>query len=225
VEKYPQSEVSELAGMIIRGVQQGKQLTGGKFDLGDVWNLRDADRMAQDSAHMDTLSIELNVKHVFLLAYQPDSVNQNQLLYEMAKHNFSNYLVRNFEIVTDQDQHGLSRMLISGFLSYDEARQYARQLYSAGGMLAELLKHCRSLIVSEQNLPLLGTAFSYADYELFFEKQLAPIKISKEPLLEEPEMIIQKEEEDDQEAEDEEDSENSTGNNGGYVEFDDDFWR
>ena len=190
VEKYPQSEVSELAGMIIRGVQQGKQLTGGKFDLGDVWNLRDADRMAQDSAHMDTLSIELNVKHVFLLAYQPDSVNQNQLLYEMAKHNFSNYLVRN-----------------------------------AGGMLAELLKHCRSLIVSEQNLPLLGTAFSYADYELFFEKQLAPIKISKEPLLEEPEMIIQKEEEDDQEAEDEEDSENSTGNNGGYVEFDDDFWR
>jgi tetratricopeptide (TPR) repeat protein len=225
VEKYPQSEVSELAGMIIRGVQQGKQLTGGKFDLGDVWNLRDADRMAQDSAHMDTLSIELNVKHVFLLAYQPDSVNQNQLLYEMAKHNFSNYLVRNFEIVTDQDQHGLSRMLISGFLSYDEARQYARQLYSARGMLAELLKHCRSLIVSEQNLPLLGTAFSYADYELFFEKQLAPIKISKEPLLEEPEMIIQKEEEDDQEAEDEEDSENSTGNNGGYVEFDDDFWR
>ena len=225
VEKYPQSEVSELAGMIIRGVQQGKQLTGGKFDLGDVWNLRDADRMAKDSAHMDTLSIELNVKHVFLLAYQPDSVNQNQLLYEMAKHNFSNYLVRNFEIVTDQDQHGLSRMLISGFLSYDEARQYARQLYSARGMLAELLKHCRSLIVSEQNLPLLGTAFSYADYELFFEKQLAPIKISKEPLLEEPEMIIQKEEEDDQEAEDEEDSENSTGNNGGYVEFDDDFWR
>ena len=115
-------------------------------------------------------------------------------------------------------------MIISGFLSYDEARQYARQLHGAGGLLAELLKHCRSLIVSERNLPLLGTAFSYADYELFFEKQLAPIKISKEPLLEEPEMIIQKEE-DDQETEEEEDSENSPGNNGGYIEFDDDFWR
>ena len=225
VEKYPQSEVSEMAGMIIRGVQQGKQLSGGKFDLGDVWTLRDADRMAQDSTHIDTLSIELNVKHVFLLAYQPDSVNQNQLLYEMAKHNFSNYLVRNFEIVIDQDQHGLNRMIISGFLSYDEARQYARQLYSAGGMLTDLLKHCRSLIVSEQNLPLLGTAFSYADYELFFEKQLAPIEISKVPLLEEPEMIIQKGEEDDQETEDSNNSENSTGNNGGYIEFDDDFWR
>ena len=68
VEKYPQSEVSELAGMIIRGVQQGRQLHGGTFDLSDVWHLRDADRMAQDSAHVDTLSVELNVNHVFLLA-------------------------------------------------------------------------------------------------------------------------------------------------------------
>jgi len=225
VEKYPQSEVSEMAGMIIRGVQQGKQLNGGKFDLGDVWTLRDADRMAQDSTHIDTLSIELDVKHVFLLAYQPDSVNQNQLLYEMAKHNFSNYLVRNFEIVTDQDTHGLSRMIISGFLSYDEARQYARQLYGAGGMLADLLKHCRSLIVSEQNLPLLGTTFSYADYELFFEKQLAPIEISKKPLLEEPETIIQEGEEDEEETEDTDNPENANENNGGYIEFDDDFWR
>ena len=225
VEKYPQSEVSEMAGMIIRGVQQGKQLNGGKFDLGDVWTLRDADRMTQDSTHIDTLSIELDVKHVFLLAYQPDSVNQNQLLYEMAKHNFSNYLVRNFEIVTDQDTHGLSRMIISGFLNYDEARQYARQLYGAGGMLADLLKHCRSLIVSEQNLPLLGTTFSYADYELFFEKQLAPIEISKKPLLEEPETIIQEEEEDEEETEDTDNPENANENNGGYIEFDDDFWR
>ena len=225
VEKYPQSEVSEMAGMIIRGVQQGKQLNGGKFDLGDVWTLRDADRMTQDSTHIDTLSIELDVKHVFLLAYQPDSVNQNQLLYEMAKHNFSNYLVRNFEIVTDQDTHGLSRMIISGFLNYDEARQYARQLYGAGGMLADLLKHCRSLIVSEQNLPLLGTTFSYADYELFFEKQLAPIEISKKPLLEEPETIIQEEEEDEEETEDTDNPKNANENNGGYIEFDDDFWR
>ena len=223
VEKYPQSEVSELAGMIIRGVQQGRQLHGGTFDLSDVWHLRDADRMAQDSAHVDTLSVELNVNHVFLLAYQPDSVNQNQLLYEMAKHNFSNYLVRNFEIVTDQDQHGLCRMIISGFLSYDEARQYARQLHGAGGLLAELLKHCRSLIVSEQNLPLLGTAFSYADYELFFEKQLAPIEISKIPLLNEPETIIQKEEKEDKQQT--EDEENASEDNGGYIEFDDDFWR
>ena len=41
VEKYPQSEVTEMAGMIIKGVQEGRQLYGGKFDLDDIWNRRD----------------------------------------------------------------------------------------------------------------------------------------------------------------------------------------
>ena len=225
VEKYPQSEVSELAGMIIRGVQQGRKLHGGKFDMGDVWSRRDAERLGQDSLHMDTLSIERDVNHVFLLAYHPDSVNQNQLLYEMAKYNFSNYLVRNFEIVTDQDQHGLCRMIISGFLSYDEARQYARQLHGVEGGLTTMLQQCHSLIVSEQNLPLLGTVFSYADYELFFEKQLAPIEISKTPLLDEPETIVQEKESEEESEDDDEEEKDNTGNNGGYIEFDDDFWR
>ena len=192
--------------------------------MGDIWSRRDADRLGQDSLHMDTLSIERDVNHVFLLAYHPDSVSQNQLLYEMAKYNFSNYLVRNFEIVTDQDQNGLCRMVISGFLNYDEARQYARQLHGAGGLLATMLQQCRSLIVSEKNLPLLGTVFSYADYELFFEKQLAPIEIPKAPLLDEPETIIQ-EKEPEEGSEDDEEEEEDTGNNGGYIEFDDDFWR
>ena len=159
VEKYPQSDVAELAGMIIKGVQQGRQLHGGKFDMGDVWSRRASD-MASDSTKTDTLRFERETKYVFLLAYLPDSVNQNQLLFEMARYNFSNYLVRNFDIEMDQDANGLCRMLISGFLNYDEARQYARQLYAADGQLATMLHACRSLIVSEQNLRLLGTTYS-----------------------------------------------------------------
>jgi len=221
VDDYPQSEVSELAGMIIKGIGQGRQLYGGKFDIGDVWSRRAA-TTATDSVSIDTLSIERNVKHVFLLAYQPDSVNQNQLLYEMAKHNFSNYLVRNFEIVTDQDPNGLCRMIISGFLSYDEARQYAHLLFAAGGQLATLLKQCRSLIISERNLPLLGTAFSYADYELFFEKKLAPIEISKDPLLEEPETIIQRKDPDEEKPAQQQDE---PQNDDPLFDFDEDFWR
>ena len=117
VDNYPQSDVSEMAGMIMRGVQQGRTLYGGKFDISDVWSRRAIEVQSGDSTQVDTLTFERNTSYVFLLAYQPDSVNQNQLLYEMAKYNFSNYLVRNFDIVIDQDQNGLSRMLISGFLS------------------------------------------------------------------------------------------------------------
>ena len=235
VEQYPQSEVSEMAGMIIRGVQQGKTLHGGKFDIGDVWSRRSVD-MAADSTRNDTLTMERNTSYVFMLAYQPDSVNHNQLLYEMAKYNFSNFLVRNFDINVDQDALGLARMIISGFLNYDEARQYARQLYGNPTM-AEMLRPCRSIIVSEQNLPLLGSTYSYRDYELFFEQELEPIEVSEEDLLDEPDTIVQEED-----AEDPEESQQPSANsaepvddplfndvpqqqNNGYIEFDDDFWR
>ena len=235
VEKYPQSEVTELAGMIIKGVQQGRQLHGGKFDMGDVWSRRAVD-MASDSTRADTLRFERETSYIFMLAYQPDSVNQNQLLYEMARYNFSNYLVRNFDIVMDQDANGLCRMLISGFLNYDEARQYARQLYSVNGQLATLLHACRSLIVSEQNLRLLGTTYSYRDYELFFEKEIEPVEISTRPLLEEPEVIIQQEEEDNEgngqepKAKSQEPTDDPLFNDGpvqkqnDFPDFDEDFW-
>lgn len=240
VEQYPQSEVTELAGMILRGVQQGRKLQGGKFDIDDIWSRRSIELTA-DSTLRDTLRFERNVSYVFLLAYQPDSINQNQLLFELAKYNFSNYMVRNFDIQTDQDPNGLCRMLVSGFLSYDEAHQYARQLYSNEAMTA-LLRHCRSLIVSEPNLRLLGTSYSYRDYELFFEQQIAPVEVSPIPLLDEPESIIQAEEQ--EEATEEPSEENPSHpansnaqpddfildapqqqNNSGFPEFDDDFWR
>ena len=236
VEKYPQSEVSELAGMIIKGVQQGKRLHGGKFDMGDVWSRRASD-MSNDSTMTDTLRFEREAKYVFLLAYEPDSVNQNQLLFEMAKHNFSNYMVRNFDIEMDQDANGLCRMLISGFLNYDEARQYARQLHTVDGQLATLLRACRHLIVSEDNLRLLGTSYSYHDYELFFEKQIEPVEISTRPLLEEPEVIIQEGDEEDNssngqkpKSENQEPADDPIFNDGpvqqqnNFPDFDEDFW-
>ena len=190
--------------------------------------------MAADSTQIDTLSTERNANYIFLLAFQPDSVNQNQLLYEMAKYNFSNFLVRNFDIAIDQDAHGLLRMLISGFLNYDEARQYARQLYS-DATIAAMLKPCRSLIVSEQNLHLLGTAYSYRDYEVFFEQELEPIEVPEDTLLDEPESITQEENEeedtkpagnDQPEAPDDDLFQDMPRRqNTNDIEFDDDFWR
>ncbi len=232
IEKYPDSEVSPLAGMILRGVQQGRKLHGGKFTMDDIWSQRLSDLEGNDSTTTDSLVVERNANYVFLLLYHPDSLSQNQLLYEMAKYNFSNFMVRNFDIVLDEDPHGMARMIISGFLNYDEVRQYARQLYSNPAMAA-MLRPCRSLVVSEKNLPLLGTAYSYRDYELFFQKELEPLSISKEKLLNEPTTVIQQEEPEGELPEEEGSGQDPDPlfndapqqPNGGYIEFDDDFWR
>ena len=217
VEKHPQSEVTEMAGMIIKGVQEGRQLFGGKFDLDDIWSRRDI-TLAEDSTNVDTLSAERNTPFVFLLVYNPDSLRVNssefsddsssaaqpmspkfnpehQLLYEMARFNFSNFLVRNFDLNIEPMGGGYNRMLISGFLSFDEALQYARQLYDAGE-LSLLLRHCRSVVISEVNLALMGTRYSFKDYDEFYQQTFQPLQISDEELLQIPEGFEQPDPED-----------------------------
>ena len=237
VERFPDSEVSAMAGMIIKGVNEGRRLHGGKFDIGDVWSRRDI-TLAADSTRQDTLDARTDQNFLFILAYQPDSVdvNENQLLFEMARYNFTNFLVRNFDIQVDED-HGLRRLLISGFLSYDEALQYARQLY-ADERMSEQVKDCRSLIISETNLPLLGTAYSYDDYLKFYEEKFIPLKISEEELLIVPEGMVPldpedvggpepDDSEDTEEEEEEEDDLFPTPKPQPKVQdfdFDDDFW-
>lgn len=233
VEKYPQSEVSEMAGMIIKGVQEGRKLHGGKFDLGDIWSRRSMTVEVSDSTIADTLTVDRNVNYVFLLAFNADSVNSNQLLYDMAKYNFTNFMVRNFDIGVDED-NGVSRMLISGFLNYDEALQYARQLYSDEEM-PDKLKGCKRIIISEENLKLLGTKYSYEEYDNFFEQALAPLQISNEQLLIIPTTVEQAEDPESEEAGSEteegadvddlfmEDVNNEPVNDG--FDFDEDFYR
>ena len=223
VEKYPQSEVSPIAGMIIKGVQEGRPLHGGKFDLGDVWSRRDITLMATaDSTRSDTLSAERNTNFLFMLVYQPDSVDERQLLYEMARYNFTNFMVRNFDIQTDGET-AIRRMLISGFLSYDEALQYARQLYGDEHM-AEWLRPCRSLVISEQNLALIGIRFSYDDYQKFYEATFLPLKISDEQLLTIPNVPILPFDDADLPGEEEEGDDDAPQPDSGDLDFDDDFF-
>lgn len=184
VERYPESEVTEMAGMIVKGIQEGRPLYGGKFDIGDVWERRSTVLTVADSTSTDTLSVDVNTDYAFILAYDADSIDQNKLLYEMARYNFTNFMVRDFNIEIDND-NGISRMIVSGFLSYDEALQYARRLYSPDG-IGDKLEGCRRIIISKDNMRLLGIRYSYKDYELFFEKELAPLPENKLQLLNEP---------------------------------------
>lgn len=184
VEKYPDSGVSEMAGMIVNGVKAGRRLRGGSFDIGDVWSRRSDVLNDSDSIAARQFSNERNADFVYMIVYKPDSVNENQLLYELARFNFTNFLVRDFNIVIDDDG-GLHRMQVSGFRNYDEALQYARQLHRQQG-LARLIANARPIVISTQDIELLGHPFSYNDYDAFYAKHFAPLKVSTFQLLTEP---------------------------------------
>lgn len=187
VEKYPQSGVATMAGMIVKGVGEGRRLRGGQFDLAGVWDRRTVVLRDSDSTAVRQLSDDRNAAFVYTIVYRPDSIDENKLLFELARYNFTSYMVRNFEIGVE-DADGLHRMTVSGFRNYDEALQYARQLH-AQTSVARLIGNNRTYVISEPNLPLLGRQYSYTDYEKFYAKHFAPLKTSTEPLLTEPDFI------------------------------------
>ena len=109
VEKYPQSGVATMAGMIVKGVGEGRRLRGGQFDLAGVWDRRTVVLRDSDSTAVRQLSDDRNAAFVYTIVYRPDSVDENKLLFELARYNFTSYMVRNFEIgVEDADGAGAS---------------------------------------------------------------------------------------------------------------------
>ncbi len=220
VKKWPQSGVAEMAGMIVKGVNEGKRLKGGKFDLDNVWERRSEVLTDNDSTAVRELSDERFAAFTFMIAYKPDSTDENRLLFELARYNFTSFLVRNFDIAVE-DADGIHRMKVSGFRNYDEALQYVRQLFT-NKTITSLIGRNRTIIISEQNLPLLGRQFSYDDYARFYDKHFAPIKISDEQLLNVPEAVTTPKPKDDKREMPEDgsyDLDNPNGSNGSTDTF------
>ena len=206
VKKYPQSPVAEMAGMIVKGVNEGRRLQGGKFDLENVWERRSTVLNENEQTAQKAFSPERQTDFVFLFAYQPDSVNENQLLFEMAKFNFTTYLVRNFDI-NIEERDGIHLMQITGFRNYDEARLYAHDVLHQT-QIVRLLSKSRTYLISQENLSLLGTQYAYSDYDKFYLKHFAPVKPIQTDLLDEPAEIITEKEESSASSDEKETDEN-----------------
>lgn len=183
VDKYSKDEISEMASYILKGLQEGRLLSSDKYNASDIWGRRNSTLFGDSTAMADTLSMDRYSNFNFVLAYPTNSLNENQLLFELARYNFSSYMVRNFEI-EQQKMEGISMMIVKGFLSYDEAHAYAQQLFSDRRM-ATLLEGIKTLLISDKNLSMLGKQFSFDDYSTFFEEQFAPLEIPKDVNLDE----------------------------------------
>lgn len=190
VTKYPKSTVSELAGLYVKGLQNGRLLASGRMNNGSIWERRnylDSDSIAGDTLFSD----EKNCNWMFVVAYERDSINENQLLFEMAQYNFSNFTVRNFDIEMEKTE-GISLLKVKTFMNYDEAYIYLHRLINNREM-AQKMEGLRMFIISEDNMKKLTRGMSYADYFEFYDEvfdRIGKLQID-EGLLDEPDVEIQ----------------------------------
>lgn len=189
VQQYPQSTVSELAGLYVKGLENGRILASGRMGTGSLWERRAGFLLDSDSLAADTAFTEnRNTDFLFVIAYEHDSISENQLLYEMARWNFASFAVRNFDISLVAGGDGIDMMQIRTFLNYDEAYIYHHRLLNDPDM-AYKLEGLRLFIISEENLRVLLQAKSFADYFDYYDQHFDPaprIVLSEANPLDEP---------------------------------------
>ena len=171
VAYFPGDSISKMAGEISTGIKEGRLLQSGIST--SIWD-RKADgtiKGAQDS--VPPFVAERNEPYYFVLAFPNDSVDEKRLLFEMARYNFSRYMVRNFEMVFEK-QTEITLFEVKEFLNFDEAFVYRKRLY-ANAETARLLEGINAFIISKTNLDLLLQYYTFGDYIRFYEENFMGI--------------------------------------------------
>ena len=171
ISEYGNDSISIIASNISTGIKEGRLLQSGIST--SIWDKKADGTIKSSKDSVPSFSNNRNEAYYFVLAFPNDSVDEKRLLFEMARYNFSRYMVRNFDMSFEKFTE-ITLFEIKEFLNFDEAFLYRKRLYENGEM-AKLLEGINSLIISKTNLDLLLNHYSFGDYQEFYENRLLAI--------------------------------------------------
>ena len=171
VSKYNNDSISAIASGISTGIKDGRLLQNGIST--SIWDKKADGTIKRGNDSIPSFNTNRNEAYYFVLAFPNGAVDENRLLFEIARYNFSRYMVRNFDMNFEKLAE-ITMFQIKEFMNFDEAFLYRKRLYENGGM-ARLLEGMNSMIISKTNLELLLKYYSFGDYQEFYEKNLLVI--------------------------------------------------
>lgn len=168
---YSGDSISRIAGEISTGIREGRLLQSGIST--SIWARRADGTIVEGSDSLPQFSAERDEPYYFVLAFPNGTVDQRRLLFEMARYNFSKYMVRNFDMSFEEFAE-ITLFEVKEFLNFDEAFVYRRRLYG-NSETATMLEGINSIIISKTNLDLLLQYYSFEDYQRFYEENFLNI--------------------------------------------------
>ncbi len=180
LERYPKTDITPLASAYLKALAQGRKLHAGNANTrGMLWDLR----LGNDSVfnENDSITFDLNpdVPQLLVLVYPTDVVNANQLLYDVAYHNFSAFVVRDFDL--EQMNFGrLGLLLIKGFANFEELAHYRKVMDEEGRLTLPL--EVRPVMISVENFDkLIRQGRSFEDYFRYVDSKAEEEPVTASP--------------------------------------------
>ena len=167
LERYPDTDLSPYASSYLKGLAQGKKLNEGAANMrGMLWDTRlsnDSTAVASDTP----VEFEINAddEQYLILLYPTDIISPNGLLYDVARHNFASFVVKDFDL--EQMNFGrLGLLIIKGFKNLNEINHYRKVMAASQSM--KLPPEIRPVVISAKNFDtLLKSGRSFDDYFSF----------------------------------------------------------
>lgn len=155
LERYPQTDLTPLASGYLKGMKEGRKLHEGTTNTRSmIWDIRlsldgDSTQTASGDANFD---FDPTQPQMIVLAYPTDTISPNELLYQVARHNFNSFVVKDFDL--EQMNFGqLGLLLVKGFANEEEAEHYRTLL--GRSTVYTLPPQVRPFIISEANFAKL----------------------------------------------------------------------
>lgn len=163
LERYPDTDLTEFASSYLKGLAQGRKLQHGVSNMrGMLWDIRlGNDSIPSDSTEMK-FDLDPSRRQLLVLLFPADEINQNALLFEVARHNFSSFVVKDFDL--EQMNFGrLGLLIIKGFGNVNEINHYLMVMNASTQL--ELPRQVRPVVISEENFDtLLRGGGSFDEY-------------------------------------------------------------
>ena len=161
---YPDTDITPYASSYLKGLAQGRELSSNSGNMrGMLWDIR-LSNDSTDVAQEGELTFELNPdsEQYLILLFPTDRIPQNALLFEVARHNFASFVVKDFDLET-MNFGPLGLLIIKGFSNINEIKHY-RQVMAQSDNLS-LSPEIRPVVISAKNFDtLLKSGRSFDDY-------------------------------------------------------------
>ncbi len=174
LERWPDTDMTPMAGSIMKGLKAGRVPHAGLSNSrGMIWSMN----LTNDSVPLGADGLpaaferDPDAPQYLVLAFPRDSVNANALLYEVARFNFSSFVVKDFDL-EPMSFGEIGLLVIKGFTNLRELEHYRSVMEK---QCFELPEGVRPIMISKHNFELLlKEGRSFEEYFRFEADPPAP---------------------------------------------------
>ncbi|MCH5240649.1 MAG: tetratricopeptide repeat protein [Muribaculaceae bacterium] len=174
LQKWPDTDMTDMASGILRGLKEGRTLqSDGMNSRGMIWQIRLSDSQEEQLAE-DGLPANFerdpDAPQYLVLAFPRDSINPNTVLYQVARFNFSSFIVKDFDL-EQMSFSNIGLLIIKGFANLRELEHYRTVMENSD---LNLPSEVMPIMISKSNFELLlREGRTFEEYFRFREEDTA----------------------------------------------------